>query len=74
MTLPHQYFDIVFNDGDDTGARYRWTPTYDVEAENSTWYTMRVTAGRVEQLGFGARGAGAARPCCPLLRICGSLR
>lgn len=54
VTRPDQHFDIVFNDGDASGTRWRWTPTYDVEAEDSTTFSMRVTAGKVVQLGAGA--------------------
>lgn len=55
VTRPHQHFDIVFSDGAANGKKYLWTPDYGLKLDNTTTYTMRVTAGRVAQLGFGAR-------------------
>lgn len=53
IVLPHQHFDVVFSDGANTGERYLWTPGYSIVTDTTTTYTMRVTAGKVEQLGFG---------------------
>lgn len=62
IALPRQHFDIVFNDGWLGGERYLWASnwtasggTASVIKDRITTYTMRVTAGKVEQLGFGDR-------------------